>query len=714
MFLAPGAYADDVELSQANELWWTGNIERAEELYLELSDVTGSGKRDSRTQGSAPGTGGAEAGRDRDPASTEIEARLQLAALYRSTGDLISAVSQYRILEALMDTPGVTVSDGERAERLYIPLGESLYYLHRLDEAEKALRLALNLDPNSPAALFGLGRVLFSRGALNEASSALHRSASLLPSFPGNYVYLARIAERQNSGEEALTQYREALDLDPQQAELLFPMGLVYESLGSFDDAFRQFHRLRNMDRDNPLVLARMDEIRPLLGAEEEKIIPVKTLGKFKPTLKVPGHENIPVLRIGLNTSAGGRGIPMRSMTFVADGPFRIVHGDSVLFRGKEQVEHRVSIEEGAAVITVADAEHARIPTGSFAVETAREDDATDRSGSIIIRRVEFARGYAWSGIEDRQYRGRIVARRTGKGFSLINEVNLEEYLYSVVPSEMPISFPEEALKAQAVVARTYALYRKTTVRPHRTHGYDLCDGQHCQVYRGAANEWERTIRAVDETRGQVLYYRSALTSPLFHGNCGGHTQSSKDLKGWGEVPYLTGVLDASPEELFPDSPAALEKWAKTAPEAYCSIEPFNSGPEYRWFRLIPADLLEEKLNRTESVGAIRRITVERRNPAGHAHRVVVSGEQASLVIEKEHEIRRFLGLGPLRSTLFWIETKYDAEGHPEEFLLFGGGWGHGVGMCQDGAGGMASLGMSYRDILSHYYRCTELGRLDY
>jgi SpoIID/LytB domain protein len=218
----------------------------------------------------------------------------------------------------------------------------------------------------------------------------------------------------------------------------------------------------------------------------------------------------------------------------------------------------------------------------------------------------------------------------------------------------------------------------------------------------------------VDETRGEVLISGGKLTSPLFHANCGGHTQSSGDLKGWGDVSYLTGVLDGPPDLPFPSSPVTLERWLKSRPPAYCATAPFNAGPEFRWFRVIPADLLQEKLDRFNGIGRIDMVAVLKRNPAGYVHSVEVRGERDTIRLEKEHEIRRFLGVGPLRSNLFWIETRFGDDGYPLEFLLYGGGWGHGVGLCQDGAGGMAAQGFSYPAILAHYYTGSDLSKLGY
>ena len=152
---------------------------------------------------------------------------------------------------------------------------------------------------------------------------------------------------------------------------------------------------------------------------------------------------------------------------------------------------------------------------------------------------------------------------------------------------------------------------------------------------------------------------------------------------------------------------AALENWIKSRPGAYCNITASGKDPEFRWFRLVPADLLQEKILRQKDIGNIRGILVTKRNPAGYVHSVKIIGTRDSITVKKEHLIRRLLGIGPLRSNLFWVETKYNEKGFPEEFTIYGGGWGHGVGLCQSGSAGIAKRGLSYKEILEHYYKGT-------
>jgi len=682
IFTAGMACAHDETVQEANRLWWDGNYEQAAALY------------EAALRGSAGGAA----------------ARVQLAALYRSTGDYSVAIEQYHTLLAENDVLG----EMDVVNQLYIPLGESCFYINRLEEAEETFRLALAQESRNHAALFGLGRVLFEKGDLEQAARAFQDAAAARPEFQGNYIYLARIAERLGDTWMSLSLYQKALQIDSQQAELLLPLGRMYENMGSWEDAYRQYHRLRNIDGSNPLVLAKLDEIRPRLTVPEEEVVPARSLETFKTVRRLVGPERIPVLRIGLNTTAGGKIVVMKNLSFIANGGFDILASGSILFTGQPHIEYEVIQRSGGVFIQQTGSESLQELPDRFVIQVTRLSASGAEPECIIIKKIEYARGYAWAGIEDRQYRGRIEVRADSDGFRLINEVNLEEYLYSVVPSEMSISFPEEALKAQAVIARSYALYRQRFDRPHRSDGFDLCDSQHCQVYRGASNEWEQTTRSVNETRGEILLFNGNPASPLFHANCGGHTQSSGDLKGWGDVAYLTGVLDAPPGLVFPTSPAGLEHWVKIVPPVYCSAPRFNSGPEFRWFRLIPANVLQEKLNRYRPIGEIEKIAVLRRNPAGYVHSVEIRGAEGTFLIEKEHEIRRLLGFGPLRSNLFWLETRYAPNGLPAEFLLYGGGWGHGVGLCQDGAGGMAEKGLAYDDILSHYYSGTELMKLDY
>jgi SpoIID/LytB domain protein len=379
-------------------------------------------------------------------------------------------------------------------------------------------------------------------------------------------------------------------------------------------------------------------------------------------------------------------------------------------------VTRRLILKEGKMRLETAQDASGRTQTdeGTLLPDKVTLEPLPNSKTSFIVKSVEYARGFAWAGAADRQYRGKLEISLHKGGLKIVNIVNLEEYLYSVVPSEMSTSFPAEALDAQAILARSYALATARSNKPHEADGYDLCDGQHCQVYSGASGEYAKTTNAVDRTRGIVLAYSGEIARPLFHSTCGGHTQTVTELKGWGEAPYLTGVVDAPADVIFPSSPLGLERWIKSSPDVYCNRSSGGPSPEFRWFRIIPAVFIREKMERQFGIGSLLEVSVVRRNSSGYVNSLIVRGTKGSVLLEREGEVRRFLGIGPLRSGLYWLETKFGIGGSPEEFVVYGGGWGHGVGMCQIGAGEMARRGLKHVEILEHYYGKTQLKNLGY
>ena len=279
----------------------------------------------------------------------------------------------------------------------------------------------------------------------------------------------------------------------------------------------------------------------------------------------------------------------------------------------------------------------------------------------------------------------------------------------------MPIESPVEALKAQSVVARTNALYAMTVLRRHRKQGYDLCDGEHCQVYLGVMAESARSRSVVGATRGRIVAYRGKTAQVLYASNCGGHTQSGNDIPGWGETPYWKGVSDTPPgSPPQPGSPWELHWWLQSTPPAYCMPSRFVHPSHYRWTRVLSAKSLEEKFNRKTKLGKILGIHTLRRSDSGHLDTVLILGSRNNIKIKDETRLRNLLGVGSLRSTLFVVDTEYAQNGRPENFVFHGGGWGHGVGMCQSGAMGRADQRQSYEDILKAYYPDTQLGSLRY
>ncbi len=270
--------------------------------------------------------------------------------------------------------------------------------------------------------------------------------------------------------------------------------------------------------------------------------------------------------------------------------------------------------------------------------------------------------------------RGAAVIEWTPAGFLVVNEIDLEAYVRGVVPAEMPADWPAEALKAQAVLARTYALYQQ---RQRRHQPYDLVGSFLDQAYDGMKGEDGRATAAVDATIGEVLTFHGEPIHALYHANSLGATESHRDV--WDEeVPYLQSV----------DCPSGA------------------TSPSADWQRMISVDQFERELRQAGyHVGTVATISTWQHSVTGRVKTVRLIHSEGELTLNGE-TVRRIMGYKFLPSTLFdlsWVGGMLRLIGH---------GAGHGVGLCQWGAKVQAEEGLPYRAILAHYYPGTEINTI--
>ncbi len=287
-------------------------------------------------------------------------------------------------------------------------------------------------------------------------------------------------------------------------------------------------------------------------------------------------------------------------------------------------------------------------------------------------------------------YRGYLELQSDEQGVRVVNVVHVEDYLRGVVPNELsPAAGPGfEAVKAQAVAARTYALRQRGD---YAAKGYDLCATQACQVYRGRGSEHPGTDRAVAETRGLIVQYRGMPIKALYTSACGGHTEDvEKVFVGERERPYLRGVACTSEPDEF------LERQRPRAPHAGVEMDPG------RWQVSMRPDEVARSVSRYAVLDDVRDVQLRRIAASGRVLEVAVIGdrEREELVL-KGFDVRKGLGL---RENLFVMDRDTDALGAVRRFIFTGQGWGHGVGLCQAGAIGMAHAGARFEQILAHYY----------
>jgi stage II sporulation protein D len=290
-----------------------------------------------------------------------------------------------------------------------------------------------------------------------------------------------------------------------------------------------------------------------------------------------------------------------------------------------------------------------------------------------LVKAVEPA---ALLSVDATPYRGVVeVLPAEEARISVVNVVPLEEYLRGVVPNELaPEAFPQiEAQKAQAVAARSYALAH---LGDYSSRGYDLCASAACQVYRGSSSEHPLTDRAVAETRGTVATWRGRPIHAFYTSTCGGHTEEGTAVFEDG-APYLRGVA---------------------CPTEHALADEARPGAEWE-VRLRPKDVARA-ITRYGDVGQVLDLVPTQVGVSGRVVELRVVGSKGDLDLRGQ---RVQLGLG-LRESLFVLHRETGAQGELERFVITGKGWGHGVGLCQVGASGMARAGASFEEILKHYY----------
>jgi stage II sporulation protein D len=273
--------------------------------------------------------------------------------------------------------------------------------------------------------------------------------------------------------------------------------------------------------------------------------------------------------------------------------------------------------------------------------------------------------------INGKNYRDSVIVAADGSRLTVINELGIDNYVRGVLAAEMSADWPTEALKAQAVAARGF-VWRNSG--RHAKDGFDVCATVHCQVYIGAAGEHSSTDKAVAATAGEILTDRNGEpANTVFHASCGGHTEEPSNVWDVSSAP-ITYLI------------------AKKCP--YCGWY-----KHFKWNSVIDETHIRSRLNAAGyKVGKIRSLEIVSRNVSGRARFIKVIHSGGSLVV-KAGKFRLAVDAWKMKS------TKLDAiVRRKDSFEFRGQGWGHGVGMCQAGAKGMADSGRNYRDILGFYY----------
>ena len=373
---------------------------------------------------------------------------------------------------------------------------------------------------------------------------------------------------------------------------------------------------------------------------------------------------------------------------------------------------------------------------------------------SFELNDVTIGIQFHWERKEDQTFKGSLEIMIEDDQLTAINILPLEDYLVSVISSEMSATSNMELLKAHAIVSRSWMLaqtqksnllketekiYQSISETPEEyirwydreDHlNFDVCADDHCQRYQGITRQSTQIVeQAVDKTRGMLLMHNDKICDARFSKSCGGISETFENVWEPELHPYLQSIIDnpTLSEGFNADltNEEAAQKWIRNAPEAFCNThdkevlsQVLNDYDQettdfYRWkLTYKQADLAELIARKSgRDFGAILDLIPVERGLSGRLIKLKIVGSKLTLTIGKELEIRKTLSESHLYSSAFVVDKENITDGIPDEFILTGAGWGHGVGLCQIGAAMMGAKGYKYDEILLHYFRGASISK---
>ncbi|MDP3915518.1 MAG: SpoIID/LytB domain-containing protein [Bacteroidota bacterium] len=367
---------------------------------------------------------------------------------------------------------------------------------------------------------------------------------------------------------------------------------------------------------------------------------------------------------------------------------------------------------------------------------------------SFELNDVTIGIKFHWERKEDQVFKGSLKIIIENEKLTAINILPLEDYLVSVISSEMSATSSPELLKAHAITSRSWLLAQTIKSNDLQNSGkfyqtisetpeefirwydredhlnFDVCGDDHCQRYQGITRQSTKLVeQAVEETRGMLLMDGENVCDARFSKSCGGISETFENVWEPEVHSYLQAIVDnpETPEGFDTDltNEKAAEKWIRNAPPAFCNtrdkevlsqvLNDYDQETKdfYRWsLTYQQADLAELIARKSgKDFGAILDLIPVERGKSGRLKKIKIVGSKLTLTIGKELEIRKILSESHLYSSAFVVDKLNITDGIPGEFILTGAGWGHGVGLCQIGAAMMGAKGYKYEEILLHYFK---------
>ncbi len=389
----------------------------------------------------------------------------------------------------------------------------------------------------------------------------------------------------------------------------------------------------------------------------------------------------------------------------------RILFSDDWFLTGESKVKQFL-LEDGE-IIFIAENDGVKIfkkddesiiTSESFVLQSSSD------TGTLVIKNVPFGVGWWWEGKEDRIYEGELHFYITEENkFEVVVHLPLEQYLKGVVPYEIGGNSPLEALKAQAVAARSEAIIALTS-KLYSGENYDLTSDVECQVFSGNRNRTQQSDLAVEQTKSLIISENGKPINAYYASNCGGHSELIKNVWPDRLIPESYQVSDFDWDDSISIDLTIEEnarEWIFSNPPSFCNPNIHSDLPQwsqnnFRWKREFTTQEISQMTSKGNDFGNLLDIKILKRGTSGRAYLAKFIFEKESIDVQGELKIRQMF-TPPLRSSCFVVDKTESG------FVIHGAGWGHGVGMCQSGAITMANDGKSFDKILKHYYRKAEL-----
>ncbi len=579
--------------------------------------------------------------------------------------------------------------------------GKYLYENSNKEEAQRIFNNLLELleDPEKKLSVrktalvhYYLGNIFSERGdkeiALNYYNEGINYNKQIIL----NYLGAAVIYRKNSEYDKAIDMYESALGQDHSLSELYYDLAVLYDKNDSPLKAYNYWEKSLNSGINVETARKRINEIEneyPQYFEEKPEIKEKREIDWFE-IVKIEPNKKYEEIKIGLQENKD-------RIRFQSKNNFYIKQNNNILFKGIRNTQYKIKYNNNTFYVLKND-DILKI----FSTNQKIQITTDNKNNLFAIYDIKFGQNYFWGGKENRQYRGDIYLNpASNKRFNLLNYVDLTSYMLSVVPSEMPASWPKEALKAQSVVARSYIL---NNLNSHKDKDYDLCASVHCIVYSGANNENTNSTEAILSTKNEVITHKGRIIDAVFSSNSGGYTEASVNV--WiNSLPYLKAVNTSKQNNFkFPLAPYQIEEWFIEKPESY-SNNKYTTQSSYRWVKNI--DL--EKLKQRHNLERINRVYVTKRTTTGTVREIIIEGLNDSITVSNS-SIRR--ALTGLKSNKFILKNIYNNDGL-ENLIIFGAGWGHSVGMDQSAAAGMAVEGRDYENIINLFYTDTEISKLE-